>query len=571
LDSRLRGNDTKNLKTGFFSSLPGRLLKRRVLMKRFFSNFGMLKKMLVGPLVVVLFLIGLSYTAYRGLSEQKAAIIDIFGDRFKAYQESSQILSDLYAVHANLYKLLTWQNTGYQTNKTEALGKAQIVALDRIIERIKKTLETKNLNSDEQKLYREALGLLTEYRKPAADGIDMAGADINAATMFISSAAEDKFQPLQKTLQDLLRLEEGLAKDRYEFALQRFSQTMTLFFLFLVLAIGLSVVINGIIAKMITSPIRGTLDVIQKIAEGDLTREISRFSRDEIGELARAVDAMRVKVSEMVGHSVALSKELSDAASEQAASLEETSSSLEEMSSMIKQSANSVTQADQIMKEANEVMVHSNGSMNQVTTSMQDITKASEETQKIIKNIDEIAFQTNLLALNAAVEAARAGEAGAGFAVVASEVRTLAMRAANAARNTADLIEGSVKRIRTGSEMVKQTSEGFSSVVSKASKVGELMAEIAAASNEQAQGIDQVNRAVAQMNELTQRNAAQAEELAAVMALFKTESGLVSEAPIRKTPARSGGLETRRPHHDSRGRKPEEVLPLDGEDLKDFQ
>jgi methyl-accepting chemotaxis protein len=181
--------------------------------------------------------------------------------------------------------------------------------------------------------------------------------------------------------------------------------------------------------------------------------------------------------------------------------------------------------------------------MNHLTTSMQDISKASEETQKIIKNIDEIAFQTNLLALNAAVEAARAGEAGAGFAVVASEVRNLAMRAANAARSTADLIEGSVKRIKTGSEMVKQTSEGFGSVANKASKVGELLAEIAAASKEQAQGIDQVNQAVAQMNELTQKNAAQAEELASVMALFRTERSLI-EGPHQKTPSPGGRLET---------------------------
>ena len=520
-------------------------------MKRFFSNFGMLKKMLVGPLVGVLFLIGLSYTSYKGLSEQKAAIVDIFGDRFKAYQDSSQILSDLYAVHANLYKLLTWENAGYQTNKTEVLGKAQIVTLDRILARIKKTLETKTLHPDEQKLYRDALGQLTQYQKPALDGIDMAGADINAATMFISSAAEDRFQPLQKILQDLLKLEEGLAKERYEFALQRFSRTMTLFFLFVASAIGLSMLINGLIAKRITSPIRATLDVVQKIAEGDLTREINRFSSDEIGELARAVNTMRLKVSEMVGHSVAMSKELSDAASEQAASLEESSSSLEEMSSMIKQSATNVAQADQIMKEANEVMVHADGSMNQLRVSMEDISKASEETQKIIKNIDEIAFQTNLLALNAAVEAARAEEAGAGFAVVASEVRNLAMRAASAAKNTADLLEGSAKRIKAGVETVKHTSEGFSSLVNKASKVGELMAEIAAASKEQAQGIDQVNKAVAQMSEMTQKNAAQAEELASVMALFRTESSL-SEAPLPMTPGRQGGRETQKPRHMAR-------------------
>jgi methyl-accepting chemotaxis protein len=143
---------------------------------------------------------------------------------------------------------------------------------------------------------------------------------------------------------------------------------------------------------------------------------------------------------------------------------------------------------------------------------MEDISKASEETSKIIKTIDEIAFQTNLLALNAAVEAARAGEAGAGFAVVADEVRNLAMRAADAAKNTAELIEGTVKNVHDGTQLVGRTNEAFSKVAESSSKVGELVAEIAAASNEQSEGIGQINTAVAEMDKVTQSNAANAEE-----------------------------------------------------------
>jgi methyl-accepting chemotaxis protein len=137
-----------------------------------------------------------------------------------------------------------------------------------------------------------------------------------------------------------------------------------------------------------------------------------------------------------------------------------------------------------------------------------------EETSKIIKTIDEIAFQTNLLALNAAVEAARAGEAGAGFAVVAEEVRNLAMRSAEAAKGTANLIEGTVKKIKDGSDLVTATNKAFTEVATSASKVGELVSEIAAASNEQAQGIEQVNKAVTEMDKVTQQNAANAEESA---------------------------------------------------------
>ena len=152
--------------------------------------------------------------------------------------------------------------------------------------------------------------------------------------------------------------------------------------------------------------------------------------------------------------------------------------------------------------------------MKKLTNAMKDISGASEETSKIVKTIDEIAFQTNLLALNAAVEAARAGEAGAGFAVVAEEVRNLAMRAAEAAKNTSVLIDGTVKKIKDGSDLVGKTNEGFVEVARSSGKVAELIGEISAASNEQAQGISQVSKAVAEMDKVVQQNAANAEESA---------------------------------------------------------
>ncbi len=208
------------------------------------------------------------------------------------------------------------------------------------------------------------------------------------------------------------------------------------------------------------------------------------------------------------------SQELAEGSTEQAASIEETSASLEEMSSMTRQNASNASEADRLMKSANQVVSLANESMHRLTGSMAEITKASEETSKIIKTIDEIAFQTNLLALNAAVEAARAGEAGAGFAVVADEVRNLAMRAAEAARNTAALIEGTVKKVTDGSGLVKDTNEAFDKVTHSAAKVGELLADISAASTEQAQGIDQVSKAVSEMDKVTQQNAANAEQSA---------------------------------------------------------
>jgi hypothetical protein len=208
------------------------------------------------------------------------------------------------------------------------------------------------------------------------------------------------------------------------------------------------------------------------------------------------------------------SQSLAEAASEQAAGVEETSASVEEIATMTTQNSDNAQQAKLFSDETWTSITKAGASMGGVMTSMQEISKASEETAKIVKTIDEIAFQTNLLALNAAVEAARAGEAGAGFAVVADEVRNLAIRAAEAAGNTATMIEGTVSKVKDGHELVRKTDEDFQAVGSGSKKVIELVAEIAAASDEQSQGIKQINTAIQEMDKSTQQNAASAEEAA---------------------------------------------------------
>ncbi len=218
------------------------------------------------------------------------------------------------------------------------------------------------------------------------------------------------------------------------------------------------------------------------------------------------------------------SQALAEGASEQAASIQETSSSLEEMSSMTKLNADNAGQAESLTEESGRVIDEANISMDELTYAMEDISKASEKTRKIVKTIDEVAFQTNLLALNAAVEAARAGEVGAGFAVVADEVRNLALRAADAAKNTADLIEGTVRKVKEGAELVEKTSEIFSKVAEKASKVGRLVTDISTASHEQAQGIENVTTAINEMNLVVQQNAANAEESASASEAMSAQS-----------------------------------------------
>ncbi len=306
------------------------------------------------------------------------------------------------------------------------------------------------------------------------------------------------------------------------------------------------------------------------------------------------------QVASASGQVSSASQSLAEGSSEQAASIEETSSSIEEMSSMTKQNADNAGQANSLMKDTNHVVSDAESSMTELTTSMKDISQASNETQKVVKTIDEIAFQTNLLALNAAVEAARAGEAGAGFAVVAEEVRNLALRSAEAAKNTAVLIDGTVKKVKGGSDLVERTNNAFSKVAESSSKIGELIAEIAAASNEQAQGIEQTNTAVSEMDKVVQQNAANAEESASaseeLSAQAKQMMGIVGELSAlvggssKKPSSKQYGVNRRknaiskkigvgvpevhkkRPAEISQGVeiRPDQVIPLDEGDFKDF-
>ncbi|MCF8145120.1 MAG: methyl-accepting chemotaxis protein [Deltaproteobacteria bacterium] len=230
--------------------------------------------------------------------------------------------------------------------------------------------------------------------------------------------------------------------------------------------------------------------------------------------LSKGLGDAALQVSSASGQVAASSQALAEGASEQAAAIEETSSSLEEIASMTKQNAGNATQANSLATETKTTTGSCSDTMQKMAAAIGQVSESAQETQKIVKIIDEIAFQTNLLALNAAVEAARAGEAGAGFAVVADEVRNLALRAAEAAKNTTERIEDINKKVNGSMEMVSKTVDEFGKVDENTKKVSELVAEIAAASNEQAQGIGQVNNAVAEMDKIVQRNAASAEETA---------------------------------------------------------
>ncbi len=241
------------------------------------------------------------------------------------------------------------------------------------------------------------------------------------------------------------------------------------------------------------------------------------FGRGIVNKLVDVIDGLRSGAEQVAAASTQVSQssqEMAEGNSEQASSLEESSASLEEMSSMTQQNSGNASEADGLMRETQDVVKDGVQTMQKMSSAIEDIDESSAETAKIIDTIDEIAFQTNLLALNAAVEAARAGEAGKGFAVVAEEVRNLAQRSAEAASDTAELIEGSRENVEEGVAATEELEDHMETIQERTGKAQTMIAEISAASDEQADGIEQVNEAVAQMNEVVQQSASNSEETA---------------------------------------------------------
>jgi len=300
--------------------------------------------------------------------------------------------------------------------------------------------------------------------------------------------AKEKFEKMRGYLDNLTNINLKIAQDVHDAASATYRTSLV--FLLSISGVGLllGILLMWLIGRGVTKPLKM---VIEKLTEAS----------DQVASGANHVSSS--------------SHSLSEGALEQASSLEETSSSLEEMASMTRQNADNAKAAQNKMAEAGGIVKSANENLGNMINAIEKITKSSEETGKIVKTIDEIAFQTNLLALNAAVEAARAGEAGAGFAVVADEVRNLAMRAADAARDTSELIESTIEAVKNGNELTQKTQEAFQANTDISMKIVELVDEIAAASNEHAHGIGQVNAAVTEMDKVTQKNAANAEESAA--------------------------------------------------------
>ena len=294
----------------------------------------------------------------------------------------------------------------------------------------------------------------------------------------------------------------------------------------------------------IVIPLRIATKATRALSGGDLTGTIETTRSDDMGQLLRALQQLNVNLVAVIGDVranvdsmsaatrdiAAGNLNLSSRTESQASSLEETASSMEEFSSTVKQNAENAQQASKLVVSTTEIATRGSDSVARVGTTMSDISDSANKIVDIISLIDGIAFQTNILALNAAVEAARAGEQGRGFAVVATEVRNLAQRSAGAAKEIKVLIDDSVSKVETGNRIVNEAGQTMTEVLESVQRVATIMNEIAGASREQSTGIDQVNQAITDMDEVTQQNAALVEQAAAAAASLDEQAGQLSQA-----------------------------------------
>jgi methyl-accepting chemotaxis protein len=448
----------------------------------------------------------------------------------------------------------------------EGLFKDSIAAALAEITTIRKSLDGLPLTPESKavlaRLSQEGPAVLQSYAKALEA---KRGGDQEAAVKEVNSVLLPAASTYMKTLDEFAALEgKQTAALQQTFVLQRdadswFAKVMVAG-LIVLLALGTMLLI-----KQIRQPLRDAIGVAETIANGDLSGTIDVSRGDEFGEMMRAIAHMQERLVHLVSDvrqgtddMAHVSEEiesgnhdLSKRTEQSAASLEETASSMQELTANVKQSADSARQANQLAGSAAQVAQRGGQVVGQVVTTMDEINASSRKISDIISVIDGIAFQTNILALNAAVEAARAGEQGRGFAVVASEVRSLAGRSADAAKEIKQLINTSVQKVEGGSALVAQAGETMTEIVNSVQKVTDIMGGITTAAAEQSDGIAQVNSAVAQLDQMTQQNAAlveqsaaaassmkdQAHRLAGLVATFKLDGNALSvrpSAPMRQ-------------------------------------
>jgi methyl-accepting chemotaxis protein len=491
---------------------------------KWFYNLETTTKLLISSLMISCIMVGVGYFGISGMGEinerlDKLYSRDMLGLNALQAAERSRLMIGRFMRDAELMD-------DAETQKAAARGvEENDVKFRSALDQAEKTLIVEEMRKKLAAARQDYAAMLADVRAvlQAVSTKDAEG--IRAAHARVVRSGNQIGENLEAIIATKVRLGDE--------AHQQSSDTYTALrsrMIWLIVVGTLFGIASGIfLGRVMGGPLRKAVLVLNDVATGDFTRELVLDTKDEVGQMATALNAavtsvrnalngVRAVADSVASASQQLSSaadEISSGAEEQAASLEETAASLEEITSTVKQNGDNAQQASRLAAGSRDVAEKGGRIVRSAVDAMGEITSSSKKIADIITTIDEIAFQTNLLALNAAVEAARAGEQGRGFAVVATEVRNLAQRSAAASKEIKGLIGDSVRKVEVGSEHVNQSGTTLSEIMGSVKRVTDIIAEIAAASREQNTGLDQVNKAVSQLDQVTQTNAAQTEELSA--------------------------------------------------------
>nr|WP_305800559.1 methyl-accepting chemotaxis protein [Shinella sp. XGS7] len=426
-------------------------------------------------------------------------------------------------------------NSAEQTQAADSTRAKAAKAANATIETYKKMISS----PEEQKLFDRFAADWAQYQSMATKIAElMRDGQIDEARTLQSGNARQTYVRASETLDELVALNSKGAEASAKHSEEVYGSATLWLLLVSLLAGGAAVLMSLTLIRAITRPLAQAVQAADRVADGDLSLKIEFEGKDETARLLEAMQRMQTALAGTVSavrqgaESVATASaqiaqgnsDLSARTEEQASSLEETSATMEELGSTVRQNADNALQANQLAQSASEVARSGGAVVGEVVDTMRGIEESSRRISDIIATIDGIAFQTNILALNAAVEAARAGEQGRGFAVVAGEVRTLAQRSAEAAKEIKSLINDSVERVQSGTQLVDRAGKTMGDIVTSVQRVADIVGEISSASREQSAGIGQVGEAVSQLDKATQQNAALVEESAAASESLKHQA-----------------------------------------------
>jgi methyl-accepting chemotaxis protein len=441
---------------------------------------------------------------------------------------------------------IAMRNIGLQSDVAQMQKEEEKVKANRArYDAARAKLQGLGLNEAEKKVVSDITALQTDVDAAFKEALGQIMAfNAEGAAKVIAGRIDPLNQQTLAALNKLVDLQQQAVEDFKESS-NKADRNLTMWMVVLAaVAVGVGVLCALVITRSITGPLSGAVEVAQKVAAGELTSQVTVEGKDETSELLQALKDMNDSLVKTVGqvrastdtittasHEIASGNaDLSARTESQASSLEETAASMENLTSTVKQNADNARQANQLAVSASSVAEKGGQVVSQVVDTMGSIKQSSTKIVDIIGVIDGIAFQTNILALNAAVEAARAGEQGRGFAVVASEVRSLAQRSAAAAKEIKALIDDSVDKVDAGGRLVDEAGQTMGLIVTSIKQVADIMGEITAATLEQSHGIEEVNAAIGQMDEMTQQNAALVEEAAAAAESMQEQADKLAQA-----------------------------------------